>query len=67
MIDGLSGLTHEWWWWLPQEAKDEILNVDDADQQILHALGKEFYGPDDKEDYEQLASLFMSARICDLS
>ena len=44
-----------------------MLNAWDANQQILTALGKEFYGPDENEDYEHLASLFMSARICDLN
>ena len=44
-----------------------MLNARDADQQILTALDKEFYGPDENEDYEHIASLFMSARICDLN
>lgn len=39
-----------------------MLNAGDA-----AALGKEFYGPDENEDYEHLASLFMSAKICDLN
>ena len=30
-----------------------MLNAEDANQQILTALGKEFYGPDENEDYEQ--------------
>ena len=38
-----------------------MLNAEDADQQILTSLGKEFYGPDENEDYEHLGSLFMSA------
>ena len=44
-----------------------MLNAEDADQKILTALGKEFYGPDENEDYEHLASLFMSAIISDLN
>ena len=44
-----------------------MLNVGDADQWILTTLGKEFYGHDENEDYEHLASLFMSSRICDLN
>ena len=44
-----------------------MLNAEDVDQQILTSLGKEFYGPDENEYYEHLASLFMSARICDLN
>ena len=44
-----------------------MLNAEDADQQILTALGKEFYGPDENEDYEHVASLFMSSRIYDLN
>lgn len=44
-----------------------MLNGADADQQILTALAKEFYGPNENEDYEHLASLFMSAKICDLN
>ena len=44
-----------------------MLNAEDADQQIIIDLGKEFYGPDENEDYEHLASLFMSTRIYDLN
>ena len=44
-----------------------MLNAGDGNQQILTALGKEFYGPDENEDYEHLVSLFMSAKICDLN
>ena len=67
IIAGLSGLANEWWRWLPQEATNEMLSVEDVDQQILKALGKEFYGAEEREDSEHLASLFMSARLCDLS
>ena len=67
LVAGLPGLAYEWWRWLPQEARNEMLSVDDVDQQILRGLSKEFYGPNDKEDYDHLASLFMSARLCDLS
>ena len=67
IIAGLSGLTNEWWRWLPQEAKNEMLSAEDADQQILRALGKEFHGADDHDDFEHLASLFMSTRLCNLS
>ena len=62
-----SGLASEWWRWIPQESREEMLNAEDVDQQILTSLGKEFYGPDENEDYEHLASLFMSAKICDLN
>ena len=44
-----------------------MLNAEDADQQILTALGKEFYGLNENEYYEHLASLFILARICDLN
>ena len=67
IIAGLSGLANEWWRWLPQETRNEMLYVEDVDQQILKALGKEFYGPNEREDYEHLASLFMSARLCNLA
>ena len=40
IIAGLSRLANEWWRWLPQEAINEMLSVEDADQQILKALGK---------------------------
>ena len=40
LIAGLSGLANEWWRWLPQEARNEILSAPDADQQLLSALGK---------------------------
>ena len=43
-----------------------MLSVDDADQQILQGPSKEFYAPDDREYYDQLDSLFMSSRLCDL-
>ena len=35
-----SGLASEWWRWIPQESKEEMLNAEDADQQILTGLGK---------------------------
>ena len=47
IIAGLSGLSNEWWRSLPQEARNEMLSAEDADQQILRALGKEFYGSDE--------------------
>ena len=59
IIAGLSGLANEWWRWLPQEARNEMLFAEDADQQILKALGKEFYGSEEREDSEHHASLFM--------
>ena len=59
LVAGLSGLAYEWWRWLPQEAQNEMIS---ADEQILHGLSKEFYGPDDKEYYDHLDSLFMSSR-----
>ena len=40
IIAGLLGLANEWWRWLPQEARNEMLSAEDADQQILKALGK---------------------------
>ena len=67
IIAGLSGLANEWWRWLPQEARNEMLSAEDVDQQVLKALGKEFYGSNESEDYEHLASLFMSARLCNLA
>ena len=67
LVAGLSRLAYEWWRWLPQEAGNEILSANDADQQMLHGLSKELYGPNYKEDYDHLASIFMSARLCDLS
>ena len=67
IIAGLSGLANEWWRWLPQEARNEMFSAEDADQQILKASGKEFYGSKEREDSEHLASLFMSARLCDLA
>ena len=67
LVAGFSGLASEWWHWIPQESREEMLNAEDADQQILTALGKEFYGPDENEDYEHVASLFMSSRIYDLN
>ena len=44
-----------------------MLSTEDADQQILKALGKEFYGSEEREDSKHIASLFMSARLCDLA
>ena len=31
IIVGLSGLANEWWRWLPQEARNEMLSTEDAD------------------------------------
>ena len=67
IVAGLSRLVNEWWRWLPREARNEMLSTEDIDQQILRDLGKEFYGSDEREDSEHLASLFMSACLCDLS
>ena len=44
-----------------------MLSAEDVNQQILRALGKEFYGSDERKDSDHLASLFMSARLCNLS
>ena len=44
-----------------------MLNAVDADQQILQALGSQFHGADDHDDSDHLDSLYMSARLCDLS
>ena len=44
-----------------------MLNVDDADQQILQALGREFHGADDHDESDHMDSLYISARLCDLS
>ena len=40
IVAGLSGLANDWWRWLLQEARNEMLSAEDADQQILKALGK---------------------------
>ena len=32
IIAGLSGLANEWWRWLPQEARNEMLSTEDVDQ-----------------------------------
>ena len=37
LVAGFSGLALEWWYWIPQESKEEMIN---ADQQIRTALGK---------------------------
>ena len=62
-----SGLALEWWRWISQESREEMLNAIDTYQQILTVLGKEFYGPEENEYYEHPASLFMSAKIYDLN
>ena len=36
-------------------------------ENVKYHLLIDSYGPDDKEDYDHLPSLFMSARLCDLS
>ena len=38
LVTGLTGLANEWWRWLPQRVRDDILNSDDADQQLLKSL-----------------------------
>ena len=40
IVAGLSGLASDWWRFLPAEARNEMLLANDADQQILKALGK---------------------------
>ena len=50
IIVGLSGLANDWWRRLPQEARNEMLNAADADQQILQALGSQFHGADDHDE-----------------
>ena len=67
IIAGLSGLANDWWRRLPQEARNEMLNASDADQQILQALGLQFHGVDDHDESDHLASLYMSTILCDLS
>ena len=32
IIAGLLGLANEWWRWLPQEAKNEMIYDEDVDQ-----------------------------------
>ena len=49
IIVGLSRLASEWWRCLPQEDRNEMLSIEDADQQILKDLGKEFYGAKERE------------------
>ena len=67
LVTGLTGLANEWWRWLPQRVRDDILNSDDADQQLLKSLATQFHGGDDEDDADHLASLFMSTRLCNLS
>ena len=67
LVTGLTGLANEWWRWLPQRVRDDILNSDDADQQLLKSLASQFHGGDDEDDADHLSSLFMSARLCNLS
>jgi len=67
LIAGFSGLAFEWWRWLLTETKQDILRAEDADVQLLKALSTQFYGSEDHQDPEHLASLFMSQRLCDLS
>ena len=67
LVAGLLGLASEWWRWIPQESREEMINARYAEQQIFTTLDKEFYGSDENEYYEHLSSLFMLARICDLN
>ena len=34
IIAGFSGLANEWWRWIPQEAINEMLSTEDADQHL---------------------------------
>ena len=61
IIAGVSGLASDWWEHLPAEGRNELLISNDADQQILKALGKQFYGEDHQDDADHLDSLLMSA------
>ena len=44
-----------------------MLAARDADQQILKALIKQFYGEDNGDMTNHYASMFMTARLCNLS
>jgi hypothetical protein len=43
-----------------------MLVDNDVDQQILSAINRQLYGPNDEEECDHLASSFMSQRLCDL-
>ena len=49
------------------QAKNSMLAARDADQQILKALIKQFYGEDNGDMTDHYASLFMTAQLCNLS
>ena len=40
LVIGLSGLAYEGWRWFPQEARDEMLESQYEDDQIVKALGR---------------------------
>ena len=40
LVARFSGLASEWWRWIPQESREEMLNGEYAHQQIRTALGK---------------------------
>ena len=50
IVAGLSGLAAEWWRHLPGNIRNDLLLENDADQQILKALSKQFYGEDHADE-----------------
>lgn len=44
-----------------------MLDALDADTQVLQALGRELYGPDNHQDLEHLRYMFLSQRLCNLA
>ena len=67
IVAGFFSLAAEWWRHLPQKEKNNMLAARDADQQILKALIKQFYGEDNGDMTDHYASMFMTARLCNLS
>ena len=67
IVVGFAGLVSDWWENLPANARNGMLFADDGDQQILKALGKKFHGEDEMDERDHYASLFMTARLCNLA
>ena len=67
IVAGFSGLTSDWWENIPANARNAMLFADDGDQQILKALSKKFHGEDEIDERDHYASLFMTARLCNLA
>jgi hypothetical protein len=59
-MNGFTGHVANWWRWLSQHSKYDMLRDTKEYEAILQALTKQFYGIEVSTDAKHVASLFMS-------